>query len=430
MDEESSLIEELDLSFHPLTQKLWRDFELLFGRNGACGGCWCMYWKLRGKAFSENTGDVARQMQKSIVDAKTVPGLLAYSEGYPVGWIAVEPRSAYPKLAHSRVLKPVDDQPVWSITCFFVEKKHRRKGITVELLKAAVEYVKKQGGKIVEGYPVDAQESSRCLCFTGTASAFRKAGFVEVARNSPTRPIFRYYNHENQFTNHQLSTHFQPPSKSLTPRDYQFIALVVIVFLAICAALIYANLTLKGGGEFYVHWVGARAFLFDKIDPYSGEVAARVQELVYDGAAKAGDEPYILDTPFQILLLYFPFSLFSNPTVVRAVFTLLLELALFALAVLSLRLTEWESPRFFAIFFIFLAVFNFYAFQAVFEASPILILAFFYAAILTAYRAEADEFVGAWRRFPFITGRSARHFCSCSFGAPTIINARASSRAF
>ncbi len=192
-----------------------------------------------------------------------------------------------------------------------------------------------------------------------------------------------------------MSTHFQPPSKSLTPRDLQFIALVVIVFLAVCAALIYANLTLKGGGEFYVHWVGARAFLFDKIDPYSGEVAARVQQLVYDGAAQAGEEPFILDTPFQILLLYFPFSLFSNPTITRAVFTLLLELALFALAVLSLRLTNWESPRMFGILYIFLAVFNFYGFQAVYEASPILILSFFYVAILTAYRAEADEFAGA-----------------------------------
>ena len=193
MEEKLNLIEELDLSFHPLTQKLWRDFEMLFGRNGACGGCWCMYWKLRGKAFEENTGDAARQMQKAVVDSKTVPGLLAYSEGYPVGWIAVEPRSAYLKLAHSRVLTPVDEQEVWSVTCFFVEKKHRRKGITVELLKAAVEYVKKQGGKIVEGYPVDAQKGQAdAFVFTGTASAFRQAGFVEVARNSPTRPIFRY----------------------------------------------------------------------------------------------------------------------------------------------------------------------------------------------------------------------------------------------
>jgi GNAT superfamily N-acetyltransferase len=190
---DTSLIESLDLSFHPLTQKLWRDFELLFGKNGACGGCWCMYWKLRGKEFSDNTGNTTRQMQKAVVDSKVVPGLLAYSDGYPVGWIAVEPRSAYPKLAHSRTLKPVDDQEVWSITCFFVEKKHRRKGITVELLRAAVDYVKTQGGKIVEGYPVDTlSNQADAFVYTGTASAFKRAGFKEVARNSPTRPIFRF----------------------------------------------------------------------------------------------------------------------------------------------------------------------------------------------------------------------------------------------
>ncbi|MEW6402892.1 MAG: GNAT family N-acetyltransferase [Chloroflexota bacterium] len=184
----------LDLSFHPLTQKLWRDFEILFGTNGACGGCWCMYWKLRGKAFSENTGSAARQMHKSIIDSKVVTGLLAYADGYPVGWVAVEPRSAYIKLAHSRILTPVDDKPVWSVTCFYVAKDYRRKGVTVELLKAAVEHVKKQGGKIVEGYPTDtSQDMPAPFIFTGTAAAFKRVGFKEVARNAPTRPIFRYY---------------------------------------------------------------------------------------------------------------------------------------------------------------------------------------------------------------------------------------------
>jgi GNAT superfamily N-acetyltransferase len=110
-----------------------------------------------------------------------------------VGWVAVEPRSAYPKLAHSRVLKPVDDEPVWSITCFFVAKKSRRQGITVELLKAAVEYVRKQGGRIVEGYPVETTKNMpAAFVYTGTASAFQQAGFTEVARRAPTRPIFRY----------------------------------------------------------------------------------------------------------------------------------------------------------------------------------------------------------------------------------------------
>jgi len=194
MTHDGNLIEELDLSFHPLTQKLWRDFEILFGDNGACGGCWCMHWKLRGKAFDENKGDRARQMQKSVIDSKKVPGLIAYLDGYPVGWIAVEPRSEYPKLAHSRVLTPVDDQDVWSVPCFFIGKNHRKKGIAVELLKAAVSYVESKGGIIVEGYPVDSKtEQPAPFIFTGTASAFLKAGFKEVARNSPTRPIFRYY---------------------------------------------------------------------------------------------------------------------------------------------------------------------------------------------------------------------------------------------
>ena len=110
-----------------------------------------------------------------------------------IGWIAVEPRSVYPKLAHSRILKPVDDADVWSVTCFFVVKQARRQGLTVKLLKAAVDYVKGRGGKIVEGYPVDAKKDMPApFVYTGTAAAFRKAGFIEVARRSETRPIMRY----------------------------------------------------------------------------------------------------------------------------------------------------------------------------------------------------------------------------------------------
>ncbi|MDP1714026.1 MAG: hypothetical protein Q8L41_04710 [Anaerolineales bacterium] len=188
---------------------------------------------------------------------------------------------------------------------------------------------------------------------------------------------------------------FQPPSKSLTPRDFQFIALVVIVVLIVSAALVSANLTLTGGGDFYVHWVASRSFLFEKIDPYSGEIPARVQELIYEDSAKAGDEPYILDTPFHILLLYFPFSLLSDPLLARAIFTLILEAALFALALLSLRLTDWEAPRYFMIFFFLFTTFNFYAFQAILEASPVILLGLTYAGILLALRAGQDELAGA-----------------------------------
>jgi GNAT superfamily N-acetyltransferase len=181
------------LSFKPVKRNLWSDFEELFGPNGACGGCWCMHWKLRGKAYEESKGMENRQLHKAIVASGVITGLLAYWHGEVVGWVAVEPRTAYEKLAHSRVLKPVDDQAVWSITCFFVSKKFRRKGIAVGLIKAAVDHVRQQGGKIVEGYPVDVKEESPApFVFTGTASAFKKAGFKEVARNAPTRPIVRY----------------------------------------------------------------------------------------------------------------------------------------------------------------------------------------------------------------------------------------------
>lgn len=189
----ATMSKNLSLSFKPIKRDLWSDLEELFGPNGACGGCWCMFWKLRGKAFDESKGMENRQMHKTMVTSGVVTGLLAYWHGEVVGWVAVEPRAAYDKLAHSRVLKSVDAQAVWSITCFFVARKFRRKGIAVEMIKAAVEHVGRHGGRIVEGYPVDAKENSPApFIFTGTASAFRKAGFKEVARNTPTRPIFRY----------------------------------------------------------------------------------------------------------------------------------------------------------------------------------------------------------------------------------------------
>src|SRR5690242_11608454 len=104
---------------------------------------------------------------------------------------------------------------------------------------------------------------------------------------------------------------FQPPSKSLTTRDKQFIALVVFLFLAFCTVLVFLNLKLKsGGGDFYVHWVAARGFMAaEKIEPYSGGVPERTQQLVYGRIAQADEEPYILDTPFHIFLFYLPFAL-------------------------------------------------------------------------------------------------------------------------
>jgi hypothetical protein len=179
----------------PLKKECWDDFERLFGPRGACAGCWCVYWKLPRKDFTAGQGEKNRNTQKEIVNKGVVPGLIAYVDGVPAGWIAVEPRENYPTLNNSHILISPDEIPVWSITCFFVDKKFRNQGLTIELLKGAISHVRKNGGGMVEGYPIDPKEGKRTsplFVYTGLVSAFRKAGFVEVCRRSETRPIMRY----------------------------------------------------------------------------------------------------------------------------------------------------------------------------------------------------------------------------------------------
>jgi len=183
------------LRFHPVTPERWPDFETLFGPRGACGGCWCMWWKLTRSEFEKKKGTGNKSAMKRIIHSGKVPGILAYAGGEPVGWCAVEPRESYPTLSRSRVLQPIDDKPVWSVVCFFILRPYRRKGVTVKLLEAAIDYVRKRGGKILEGYPVEPKKGTTAdaFAYTGLAAAFRKAGFMEVLRRSPTRPIMRYH---------------------------------------------------------------------------------------------------------------------------------------------------------------------------------------------------------------------------------------------
>lgn len=182
-----------NLEFHPLTSERWADFEKLFGEHGACGGCWCMWWRLKRSEFTKSKGEGNREAMKRIVDSGEIPGVLAYADGRPIGWCAVAPREAFFTLGRSRVLKPVDDKPVWSVVCFFVAKPFRHMGMTVQLLKAAVNHVKQRGGRIVEGYPTEpGAPLPDAFVYTGLASAFRKAGFEEALRRSKNRPIMRY----------------------------------------------------------------------------------------------------------------------------------------------------------------------------------------------------------------------------------------------
>jgi len=178
---------------HPLTPDRWGDFAKLFGTRGACGGCWCMYWRQTRSEFEKSKGDGNRRKMKRLIDSGHIPGLLAYLGREPIGWCSVAPREAFGSLERSRILKPVDDTPVWSVVCFFVAKEYRLQKITVRLLEAACAHAKKQGAEVLEGYPVEPKKGQMpdVFAYTGLATAFREAGFTEVARRSPTRPIMR-----------------------------------------------------------------------------------------------------------------------------------------------------------------------------------------------------------------------------------------------
>ncbi len=154
-----------------------------------------MWWKMKRSEYDKKKGKDNKKAFKKIVVSGKTPGILAYSKGEPAGWCAVEPREVFPVLENSKILARVDEHRVWSVVCFFVAKSFRRKGITVELLKAAVKYCRKQGAQILEGYPVDPKAGSMpdAFVYHGLAEAFRKAGFKEAIRRSETRPVMRYY---------------------------------------------------------------------------------------------------------------------------------------------------------------------------------------------------------------------------------------------
>ncbi len=124
---------------------------------------------------------------------KSPPGIIAYTGARAVGWCAIAPRNEYRRLETSRILKPIDEEPVWSVSCFFVAKEFRNKGLSVQLLNKAVDFAFSMGAIVVEGYPVESNQEQipDVFAWTGLSSGFIKAGFKEIARRSDKRPIVR-----------------------------------------------------------------------------------------------------------------------------------------------------------------------------------------------------------------------------------------------
>lgn len=184
------------LSFEPLTKSNWPKFTTLFGPNGACGNCWCMYYRLNKADYVEGkTNDGNKNAMKELVWNNAPTGLLALYEGEAIAWCAFAPREDFIKLQKSRVHKPIDDNAVWSIPCTFISKAFRRQGVSVALLKGLCVYAKTMGIKIIEAYPtLPTQEKlPDAFAWIGLYKSFERAGFKIVDQTSKNRPMVRYY---------------------------------------------------------------------------------------------------------------------------------------------------------------------------------------------------------------------------------------------
>jgi GNAT superfamily N-acetyltransferase len=151
-----------------------------------------MTWRLPLATFKSNGNAGNRAAMRALVLAGHEPGVLLYEAGHAVAWCAVAPREQYVRLGASRVWAPVDAEKVWSVSCFFVEKKARGRGLTVAVLNAAAEFARSRGAKIMEGYPQELKEKlPPAFVWTGVMPTFVHAGFREVERRSPKKPIMR-----------------------------------------------------------------------------------------------------------------------------------------------------------------------------------------------------------------------------------------------
>lgn len=180
----------MHLTIRPLTPDLWPALEDLFGKTGACNGCWCMYWRI-GAAYRKRSRAENKAAFREVVRRGAPPGFIAFDRDLAVGWCQVTPRNALPWLNRAWRLKPVDGAPVWSLSCIYVRIGYRRQGVTAALIDAALRAAKRAKAPALEAYPLDADKSPSASG-TGYATTFARAGFKTVACHVPSRPIMRH----------------------------------------------------------------------------------------------------------------------------------------------------------------------------------------------------------------------------------------------
>lgn len=188
------------LEIRPVTADRWQELGALFGPSGAFSHCWCTWWRQTGGEFArgiEDRGAGNRALMQSLVEAGSEPGLLAYRDGQPVGWVSVAPRQQYGRVLRSRRIGPpaeeAADERVWSVVCFWIPRAERGKGVATALLDGAVDHARARGATTLEAYPVDASGGRQPAAnlFTGTLAMFLRAGFREVDRPRGVQLVVR-----------------------------------------------------------------------------------------------------------------------------------------------------------------------------------------------------------------------------------------------
>ena len=174
----------MKIQIKEMTPGLWEDLEQLFGEKGACGGCWCMWWRIEpGEKWQDVKGEEAKKRFRAMIDNRVVRGLIAYDQGEPIGWCTFGKRTDFPRLNRARTLQCEDADKVACVPCFYVKNRYRKRGVSVELLRAAVRALAEDGERVVEGYPVKPTKPGNknipgAFIFTGTIPLFEKQGFV------------------------------------------------------------------------------------------------------------------------------------------------------------------------------------------------------------------------------------------------------------
>jgi len=185
-------------AIHPLSPGLWPDFEDLFGKQGACYGCWCTFFRMAPKLRRDHNSQDKKAFIRQRIEVGPPPGLLAFEGRRAVGWMQIGPRADVPEWNnHQRSSAPLDraevaDAGVWAISCFFVRSTARGAGVTHALVASGIAFARENGARLLDACPMEmSRDASSVGLFVGSKRVFDKAGFVVVKRKTTNRPLMR-----------------------------------------------------------------------------------------------------------------------------------------------------------------------------------------------------------------------------------------------